>query len=82
MIRYLSCPLFILLAVFQASASNSTLSNGTEFPSWEKPLHFAHSYSGNGGAANADDNGPAPRLVFARHAGYSVLQLEVDAHGN
>ena len=56
--RYLSCALFIFLAVSQASASSSTLPSGAEFPSWEKPLHFTHTYFVNGQAANADDNGP------------------------
>lgn len=56
--RCLSCALFVLLAASQASASSSTLPNGAEFPSWEKPLHFTHTYYVNGQAANADDNGP------------------------
>ena len=56
--RCLSCALFVLFAVLQASASSSTLPNGAEFPSWEKPLHFTHTYYVNGQASNADDNGP------------------------
>ena len=56
--RYLSCMLLVLFAASQAFASSSTLPNGTEFPSWEKPLHFTHTYYVNGQAANADDNGP------------------------
>ena len=56
--RCLSCTLLVFLAVSQASASSSTLPNGIEFPSWEKPLHFTHTYYVNGQAANADDNGP------------------------
>jgi len=56
--RCLSCTLFILLAVSQTSASSSTLPNGSEFPSWEVPLRFTHTYYVNGQAANADDDGP------------------------
>ena len=48
---------FVLLAVAIAIASSSTLPNGTEFPSWGKPLHFTHTYYVNGQAKNADDKG-------------------------
>ena len=54
----LSCALLVLLAVSPASASSSTLPSGAEFPSWEKPLRFTHTYYVNGQAANADDSGP------------------------
>ena len=56
--QFFSCVLFVLAAVSIAFTSNSTLPNGTEFPSWEKPLHFTHTYYVDGQAANADDNGP------------------------
>ena len=50
--------LFVLLVAAIGFASSSTLPNGTEFPSWEKPMHFTHTYYVNGQAANADDKGP------------------------
>lgn len=59
--RCLPRALFFLLTVFQASVSSSTLPNGAEFPSWEKPLHFTHTYYVIGQAANADDNGPSTK---------------------
>ena len=44
-----------------AFASSSTLPDGTEFPAWEKPLHFAKTYYVDGQAKNADDNGPGTK---------------------
>ena len=35
-----------------ALASNATLPDGTEFPSWEKPLHFSKTYYVDGQAKN------------------------------
>ena len=45
------------LARVPAAASDSTLPDGTEFPMWEKPLHFTKTYYVDGQAANADDAG-------------------------
>ncbi len=56
--RHLSSALFVLLCALQAAGSSSTLPNGAEFTSWEKPLHFSHTYYVNGQAKNADDSGP------------------------
>ena len=42
-------------------ASNSTLPDGTEFPFWEKPLTFSHTYYVDGKAANADDASPGTK---------------------
>src|SRR5579871_2305461 len=50
--------LVIFLAAAAALASNSTLPDGTEFPMWEKPLHFSKTYYVDANAKNADDNGP------------------------
>lgn len=58
LIPYVSCLLLTLLAVPAVFASSSTMPNGTEFTSWEKPLNFTHTYYVNGKAANADDKGP------------------------
>ena len=56
-----SCFLLFLLAAAVAVASNSTLPDGTEFPSWEKALHFSKTYYVDGQAKNADDKGPGSK---------------------
>ena len=57
-----SCFLVLLLVTGAAAlASNSTLPDGTEFPSWEKPLHFSKTYYVDGQAKNADDKGPGSK---------------------
>jgi hypothetical protein len=56
------CSIFILLlAAAAALASNSTLPDGTEFPAWEKALHFSKTYYVDGQAKNADDKGPGSK---------------------
>src|SRR5271165_1187547 len=50
-----------LFAGAAAVASNSTLPDGTEFPSWEKALHFSKTYYVDGQAKNADDKGPGSK---------------------
>lgn len=57
----ISCFLLFLLAAAVAVASNSTLPDGTEFPSWEKALHFSKTYYVDGQAKNADDKGPGSK---------------------
>ena len=52
--------MFLFAAAF-ALASNSTLPDGTEFPSWEKALHFSKTYYVDGQATNADDKGPGSK---------------------
>ena len=59
--RLMGCVLFVLAVALAASASNSTLPDGMEFPMWEKPLHFSQTYYVDGQAKNADDNGPGTR---------------------
>ena len=44
-----------------AIASNSKLPDGTEFPSWEKTLHFSKTWYVDGQAKNADDRGPGSK---------------------
>lgn len=56
-----SCFLLSLLAATVAVASNSKLPDGTEFPSWEKALHFSKTYYVDGKAKNADDKGPGSK---------------------
>jgi hypothetical protein len=51
----------LLLASVPAFASNSTLPDGTEFPSWEKTLQFSKTYYVDGQAKNADDKGPGSK---------------------
>jgi hypothetical protein len=58
MMRIFRCLLLALLAAPLALASSSTLPDGTEFPSWEKPLHFTRTYYVNNQASNADDGNP------------------------
>jgi len=41
-----------------ATASDSTLPDGTEFSMWEQPQNFTKTYYVNNRAANADDTGP------------------------
>ena len=57
----ISCFLLFLLAAAVAVASNSTLPDGTEFPSWEKALHFSKTYYVDGQAKNTDDKGPGSK---------------------
>ena len=57
----LSCSLILLLATAAALASNSMLPDGTEFPVWEKSLHFSKTYYVDGQAKNADDKGPGSK---------------------
>lgn len=35
--------------------------DGKQFPFWEKPMHFSHTYYVDGQARNADDNGPGTK---------------------
>ncbi|HUV68022.1 MAG TPA: right-handed parallel beta-helix repeat-containing protein [Terracidiphilus sp.] len=58
--RVLCCVLFVLVAA-AAHADQSTLPDGTQFPTWEKPLHFSKTYYVDGQAKNADDNGPGTK---------------------
>ncbi len=54
----LFCALVLILASTAAFADSSRLPDGTEFPMWEKPLHFTKTYYVDCNAKNADDNGP------------------------
>ena len=56
-----SCALVLILASTAAFADSSRLPDGTEFPMWEKPLHFTKTYYVDGSAQNADDNGPGTK---------------------
>jgi hypothetical protein len=51
----------MICAAAAAFASSSTLPDGTEFPVWEKPLHFTKTYYVDVQAKNADDNGPGTK---------------------
>jgi len=55
------CALLTFLAAALAFASSSKLPDGTEFPVWEKPLHFTKTYYVDGQAKTADDNGPGTK---------------------
>ena len=56
-----SYSLIFLLATAASFASNSKLPDGTEFPTWEKALHFSKTYYVDGQAKNADDKGPGSK---------------------
>jgi hypothetical protein len=58
---YLYCALVFILASAAAFADSARLPDGTEFPMWEKPLHFSKTYYVDGRAKNADDNGPGTK---------------------
>lgn len=53
--------LCFFLAAAAALADSARMPDGTEFPMWEKPLHFSRTYYVNGQAKIADDNGPGTR---------------------
>ena len=59
-----------------ALASNSRLPDGTEFPVWEKPLHFSKTYYVDVQSKNADDKGPGSeeRPFRTINAAAQVLQ--------
>ena len=42
-------------------ASSSKLPDGTEFPTWEKELHFTKTFYVDGQAKNSDDAGPGTK---------------------
>ena len=53
--------LVFILAFSAAFADNARLPDGTQFPLWEKPLHFSKTYYVDCQAKNADDNGPGTK---------------------
>jgi parallel beta-helix repeat protein len=59
--RALYSSLIFLLVTATALASSSLLPDGTEFPVWEKALHFSKTYYVDGQAKNADDKGPGSK---------------------
>jgi hypothetical protein len=59
--RLFCCALLLFLASTAAFADSSRLPDGTEFPMWEKPLHFTKTYYVDGSAQNADDKGPGTK---------------------
>src|SRR5579872_4523823 len=68
--------LVLMMASAIAFGDNSTMPDGTQFPAWEKPLHFSKTYYVDGQAKNADDGGPGTKerpLKTINHAA-QVLQ--------
>ncbi len=67
-----------LLLLFAAGlwASSARLPDGREFPNWEKPLQFSKTYYVDGGAANADDNGPGTKERPFRTIGKAAQILQ------
>ncbi len=72
----LNCAVFLLLAVTSAIASGTMLPDGSEFPMWEKPLHFSKTYYVDGQARNADDNGPGTQERPFRTIGRAAQVLQ------
>lgn len=56
--RAFFCVLVFFLASSAAFADSSRLPDGTEFPMWERPLHFTKTFYVDCNAKNADDDGP------------------------
>jgi len=52
------------------------LPDGSEFPIWEKPLHFSKTYYVDGQARNADDNGPGTQERPFRTIGRAAQVLQ------
>jgi parallel beta-helix repeat protein len=59
-----------------AIASSTTLPDGSEFPMWEKPLHFSKTYYVDGQARNADDSGPGTQERPFRTIGRAAQVLQ------
>ncbi len=72
----LKCSAFLLLVVTSAIASGTMLPDGSEFPIWEKPLHFSKTYYVDGQARNADDNGPGTQERPFRTIGRAAQVLQ------
>ncbi len=53
--------LIFLIASTGAFADSSRLPDGTQFPMWEKPLHFSKTYYVDRNAKNAEDSGPGTK---------------------
>ena len=73
-VSYLALILFI--APIAAFADNSRLPDGTEFPRWEKPLHFAKTYYVDGKAENAEDDGPGTKDLPFRTINHAAQILQ------
>jgi len=50
-----------IVAAAMGFASSSKLPDGTEFPTWEKELHFTKTFYVDGQAKNSDDAGPGTK---------------------
>jgi parallel beta-helix repeat protein len=50
-----------IVAAAMGFASSSKLPDGTEFPTWEKDLHFTKTFYVDGQAKNSDDSGPGTK---------------------
>jgi hypothetical protein len=51
------------IAAMQAGAARESvrMPDGTEFPSWERPLQFSRTYYVDGNSSSADDSGPGTK---------------------
>lgn len=66
------------IGAMQAGGSRtaSRMPDGSEFPSWERPLQFSKTYYVDGNSANADDAGPGTRERPFRTIGKAAEVLQ------
>ena len=72
--------LLLLTATSAAFADNSRLPDGTEFPTWDKPLHFTKTYYVDANAKNATDSGPGTKERPFRTIDQAAQVLEPGEH--
>src|SRR3954469_14093099 len=61
-------------------ADSSRLPDGTEFPTWEKPLHFTNTSYVDGNAKNANDSGPGTKERPFRTIDHAAQVLQPGEH--
>src|SRR3954447_20451439 len=72
--------LLLFTALSSALADSSRLPDGTEFPTWEKPLQFTKTYYVDGNAKNALDSGPGTKERPFRTIDHAAQVLQPGEH--
>ena len=72
--------LLLLTGTSAIFADNSRLPDGTEFPTWEKPLHFTKTYYVDTNAKNATDSGPGTKEHPFRTIDHAAQLLQPGEH--
>ena len=72
--------LLLLTETSAVFADSSRLPDGTEFPIWEKPLHFTKTYYVDANAKNALDSGPGTKERPFRTIGHAAQVLQPGEH--